>query len=98
MIGSVAAGQDADRAGPLRAYLGALASFGAGSILAASAGSWTLLLAGRALEGLGAGALGVEPWWVDRAGGLRLRPDYWPERGGMDGFYAACLAKPGDAA
>jgi MFS family permease len=59
VIGSVAAGQDADRAGPLRAYLGAIGSFGAGSILAASAGSWTLLLAGRALEGLGAGALGV---------------------------------------
>ena len=60
VIGSVAAGQDADRAGPLRAYLGAIASFAAGSIAGrASAGSWTLLLAGRALEGLGAGALGV---------------------------------------
>lgn len=59
VIGSVAAGQDVDRAGPVRAYLGAIASFGVGSLLAASAGSWTLLLAGRALEGLGAGALGV---------------------------------------
>jgi MFS family permease len=59
VIGSVAAGQDADRAGPVRAYLGALASFSAGSLLAAVAGSWTLLLVGRALEGLGAGALGV---------------------------------------
>jgi MFS family permease len=59
VIGSVAAGQDADRAGPVRAYLGAIASFSAGSLLAAVAGSWTLLLAGRALEGLGAGALGV---------------------------------------
>ena len=59
VIGSVAAGQDADRAGPVRAYLGAIASFSVGSVLAATAGSWTLLLAGRALEGLGAGALGV---------------------------------------
>ena len=59
VIGSVAAGQDADRAGPVRAYVGAIASFSAGSVLAALAGSWTLLLAGRALEGLGAGALGV---------------------------------------
>ena len=59
VIGSVAAGQDADRAGPVRAYLAAIASFSAGSLLAALAGSWTLLLAGRALEGLGAGALGV---------------------------------------
>ena len=59
VIGSVAAGQDADRAGPLRAYLGAITAFSAGSLLAALAGSWSLLLAGRALEGLGAGALGV---------------------------------------
>jgi MFS family permease len=59
VIGSVAAGQDADRAGPVRAYLAAIASFSAGSLLAAVAGSWTLLLVGRALEGLGAGALGV---------------------------------------
>ena len=59
VVGSVAAGQDADRAGPVRPYLGAVAAFAAGSVLAAAAGSWTLLLAGRALEGLGAGALGV---------------------------------------
>ena len=35
VIGSVAAGQDADRAGPVRAYLAAIASFSAGSVLAA---------------------------------------------------------------
>ena len=40
-------------------------------------------------------ALGVDPAWIDGAGGLRLRPDYWPERGGMDGFYAALIEKPG---
>lgn len=35
---------------------------------------------------------GVEPaWWTD-GGGLRLRPDYWAERGGMDGFFMARLA------
>jgi 16S rRNA (cytosine967-C5)-methyltransferase len=38
-------------------------------------------------------ALGIESGWVDAAGGLRLRPDYWPERGGMDGFYAVCLRR-----
>ena len=59
LVGSVAAGQDADRAGPVRAYVAAIASFSAGSVLAAVADSWSLLLAGRALEGLGAGALGV---------------------------------------
>jgi 16S rRNA (cytosine967-C5)-methyltransferase len=42
-----------------------------------------------------AAALGLDPAWIDATVGLRLRPDYWPERGGMDGFYAACLAKPG---
>ncbi|WP_343080677.1 RsmB/NOP family class I SAM-dependent RNA methyltransferase [Ostreiculturibacter nitratireducens] len=30
---------------------------------------------------------GTEPGWVGPEGGLRLRPDYWAERGGMDGFY-----------
>jgi 16S rRNA (cytosine967-C5)-methyltransferase len=40
-----------------------------------------------------AAALGVEPGWVDAGGGLRLRPDFWPERGGMDGFYAICFEK-----
>jgi MFS family permease len=59
LIGSVWAGQDADRAGPVRAYLAAVVSFAAGSVLAAVAGRWDVLLAGRALEGLGAGALVV---------------------------------------
>ncbi|WP_170336457.1 RsmB/NOP family class I SAM-dependent RNA methyltransferase [Ruegeria arenilitoris] len=36
---------------------------------------------------------GVESDWITDEGGLRLRPDYWPERGGMDGFYVACLNK-----
>lgn len=37
---------------------------------------------------------GVEPAWITPEGGIRLRPDYWPERGGMDGFYMARLQKP----
>ncbi|UWQ45789.1 RsmB/NOP family class I SAM-dependent RNA methyltransferase [Leisingera aquaemixtae] len=36
---------------------------------------------------------GVEADWITEEGGLRLRPDYWPERGGMDGFYMALLRK-----
>ena len=36
---------------------------------------------------------GVEPGWITDEGGLRLRPDYWLELGGMDGFYIACLRK-----
>ncbi|PSL18519.1 RsmB/NOP family class I SAM-dependent RNA methyltransferase [Shimia abyssi] len=38
---------------------------------------------------------GIEPEWITEEGGLRLRPDYWSELGGMDGFYVACLRKDG---
>ncbi|MEZ5776759.1 MAG: transcription antitermination factor NusB [Paracoccaceae bacterium] len=38
---------------------------------------------------------GVELDWITEEGGLRLRPDYWPDRGGMDGFFIACLSVPG---
>lgn len=37
---------------------------------------------------------GIDPAWVTEEGGLRLRPDFWSERGGMDGFYMALLRKP----
>lgn len=36
---------------------------------------------------------GIAPEWITEEGGLRLRPDYWPDLGGMDGFYMACLQK-----
>ena len=36
---------------------------------------------------------GIDPAWITEEGGLRLRPDYWDDRGGMDGFYVACLRK-----
>lgn len=39
-------------------------------------------------------ALGLDPEWVGIEGGMRLRPDYWADAGGMDGFYAAVLRKP----
>jgi 16S rRNA (cytosine967-C5)-methyltransferase len=38
---------------------------------------------------------GIDPAWITDEGGLRLRPDYWPELGGMDGFYIAALTKAG---
>lgn len=38
---------------------------------------------------------GVDPAWITSEGGLRLRPDYWPDLGGMDGFYIAALVKAG---
>lgn len=37
---------------------------------------------------------GIDPAWIGADNGLRLRPDYWAERGGMDGFYIAVLKKP----
>ncbi|MEH6673963.1 MULTISPECIES: RsmB/NOP family class I SAM-dependent RNA methyltransferase [unclassified Sulfitobacter] len=36
---------------------------------------------------------GVDSAWTTEEGGLRLRPDYWPDLGGMDGFYIVCLRK-----
>jgi len=36
---------------------------------------------------------GVDPAWITEEGGLRLRPDYWADKGGMDGFYVALLRK-----
>ncbi len=36
---------------------------------------------------------GVEPAFLTPTGALRLRPDFWPERGGMDGFFATLLQK-----
>jgi 16S rRNA (cytosine967-C5)-methyltransferase len=38
-------------------------------------------------------ALGGEPGWASAEGGLRLRPDFWAEAGGLDGFYMACLTR-----
>ena len=38
---------------------------------------------------------GIDPAWITEEGGLRLRPDYWADQGGMDGFYMALLRKPG---
>lgn len=34
---------------------------------------------------------GVDPAWISKEGGLRLRPDFWAEQGGLDGFYIAVL-------
>jgi 16S rRNA (cytosine967-C5)-methyltransferase len=36
---------------------------------------------------------GVESRWLSPVGGLRLRPDHWADRGGIDGFYMVALQK-----
>lgn len=38
---------------------------------------------------------GIDPAWITEEGGLRLRPDFWADKGNMDGFYLACLRKEG---
>ena len=37
---------------------------------------------------------GIDAAWRTEEGGLRLRPDFWADQGGMDGFYIAQLRKP----
>ncbi|MCP3970123.1 MAG: 16S rRNA methyltransferase [Rhodobacteraceae bacterium] len=37
-------------------------------------------------------APGIDPGWLTGEG-VRLRPDYWPDLGGMDGFFIAALRK-----
>ncbi|MFT5637260.1 MAG: 16S rRNA (cytosine967-C5)-methyltransferase [Paracoccaceae bacterium] len=37
--------------------------------------------------------LGLDVSWGAAQGGIRLRPDFWAEKGGMDGFYMALLQK-----
>lgn len=44
------------------------------------------------LDQIDATALGGDEHWIVD-GALRLRPDYWAEQGGMDGFYIARLIK-----
>ncbi len=36
---------------------------------------------------------GIDPAWISPEGGLRLRPDYWADIGGMDGFYMVMLRR-----
>jgi 16S rRNA (cytosine967-C5)-methyltransferase len=40
-------------------------------------------------------ALALAPGWRCGASGLRLRPDIWAERGGIDGFFMAAFRRPG---
>ena len=36
---------------------------------------------------------GVPADWFGPLGGLRLRPDYWADEGGMDGFFMVCVTQ-----
>src|ERR1700733_10542433 len=57
LVGIVAAGRQADKSGPARPFLGGVLLFGAGLTVAGLAPSMVVLVAGRALQGIGAGAV-----------------------------------------
>jgi MFS family permease len=57
LVGIVAAGRDADRHGPARPYIAGLLLFAAGLLVAGLAPFMWVLVAGRCLQGLGAGAV-----------------------------------------
>jgi MFS family permease len=57
MVGIVAAGREADRAGPARPYVAGVVLFGAGLVVAGLAPTMAVLVVGRTLQGLGAGAV-----------------------------------------
>lgn len=57
LLGTVVVGGIVDRSGLLGAFAGSLALFALGLVLAGTAGSMTVLVAARFVQGLGAGAL-----------------------------------------
>jgi MFS family permease len=57
LVGTVAAGREADRLGPARPYVAGLVLFGAGLAVAGLAPSMGVLVGGRFLQGIGAGAV-----------------------------------------
>jgi MFS family permease len=57
VIGIVTAGRQADRYGPARPFLGGVTLFCAGLAIAGSAPTMLVLVGGRALQGVGAGAV-----------------------------------------
>jgi MFS family permease len=57
IVGMVGAGQLADAQGPVRPFTLAVLAFAGGSVIAAAASSWGMLIAGRAVQGIGDGAV-----------------------------------------
>jgi MFS family permease len=74
LIGQVMAGEWADRLGPRIPMLAAITAFGLGGLTCGLAQTFGVLLGGRALQGLGAGALIVIAYVIiGRAYDVRLR-------------------------
>ena len=62
LIGTVIAGEYADRHGPVYPFVGALAVFSVGLLACGIAASMLVLIAGRVVEGLGTGAVRSLVW------------------------------------
>jgi MFS family permease len=75
VVGIVVAGREADRRGPGGPYVAGLALFAAGLLVAGLAPAMPVLVAGRALQGLGAGAVPAVAYVsIGRSLPERLRP------------------------
>ncbi len=75
LLGTVAAGRAADRAGPAPPFIAGLVLFGCGLAVAGLAPTMAVLVLGRALQGLGAGAVpAVSYVAIGRGLPARLRP------------------------
>jgi 16S rRNA (cytosine967-C5)-methyltransferase len=48
---------------------------------------------GLAVERSAGDLPGIAPHWITPEGALRIRPDDWPDLGGLDGFYIAALRR-----
>ena len=55
---------------------------------------WPVTIPGLTIDRDALALPGISPDWISAEGGLRLRPDFWPDLGGMDGFYIAALRLP----
>jgi MFS family permease len=58
LVGVTVAGGEADRSGPARPFIAGVALFALGLLVAGLAPSMVLVIAGRAIQGFGAGAIG----------------------------------------
>ncbi|GAB7108732.1 MFS transporter [Streptomyces phaeofaciens JCM 4814] len=88
LFGMVLAGQWSDRRGPLGALGAGIAAFGAGLVVAGSAGAMWVFILGRAVQGLGGGLVIVALYVVvGRAYPERLRP-------AVLAAFAACWVLP----
>lgn len=64
------------------------------SLLPSEGGAQVYPLVGEGWTVCGTLPEGADADWLSKEGHLRLRPDYWAEQGGMDGFFATVLQKP----